>query len=275
MGCYNCNNSNNGLTNCSCSDNCPTKSSDITTYDGTMLNINVPAGSSLNEVLALLEAYTLSSLNSGLTYTVASPNAIGLSAGQYTFTQVYEAVNTTITSMKTDVTALQTTVNTARVMLAESAPLAFSAISHILGSSGLINGELQKPTEVYDDDSAYDAATGIYTVPETGRYDVSFYVRLSKNSGDGWFNAPTAVTVANEHTVITAGIHNATSSTDLVASSSTPVVRVESAHMSGSINGVNLTQGNQLKLYVTLLSQFNYVAVAGDVVKLSIRKSIR
>ena len=275
MACNNCNNSNNGLTSCSCSDNCPTKTSDITSFDGNMLNINVPSGSDLNDVLALLEAYTLSSLNSGLTYTVSSPNAIGLAAGQYTFTQVYTAVNSTITSMSTNITALQNTVNTSRGMLAESAPLAFSAISYVLGSSGLVNGELQKPTEVYDDDSSYDAATGIYTVPETGRYDVSFYVRLSKNSGDGWYNAPTAVTAANEHTVITAGIHNATSSTDLVASSSTPVIRMLSAHMSGSINGVNLTQGNQLKLYITLLSQFNYVAVAGDVVRLSIRKSIR
>ena len=275
MACNNCNNSNNGLTSCSCSDNCPTKTSDITSFDGNMLNINVPSGSDLNDVLALLEAYTLSSLNSGLTYTVSSPNAIGLAAGQYTFTQVYTAVNSTITSMSTNITALQNTVDTSRGMLAESAPLAFVKAAYTLGSTSLINGGLQKPTEVYDDDSAYDASTGIYTVPETGRYDISFYVRLSKNLSNGWW--PNTASPYNPDQIpnLTAGIHNATTSKDLVSNSCSPVVRMDSAHMAGSATGVTLTQGNELKLYALILGDFDYAPVAGDVIRLSIRKSIR
>lgn len=52
MSCNNCN------SNCSCSDNCPNKTSDITLFDGTFNSIEVPCDASLNDVLALLEEYT-------------------------------------------------------------------------------------------------------------------------------------------------------------------------------------------------------------------------
>jgi len=53
MSCTNC-----GSNNCSCSDNCPNKTSDITVFDGQLNVLEVPCGASLNDILAILTALT-------------------------------------------------------------------------------------------------------------------------------------------------------------------------------------------------------------------------
>lgn len=92
MSCTNCGNLG---SNCSCSDNCPTKTSDITTFDGGFNIIEVPCGASLNDVLALLESYTTNMVNEldGMTSVViGAENCIGLEAGTYSIQQVIDAI---------------------------------------------------------------------------------------------------------------------------------------------------------------------------------------
>ena len=97
MSCTNC-----GSKSCSCSDNCPNKTSDITVFDGQLNVLEVPCGASLNDILALLEAYTTNMVNelSGMTSVViTAPNPIGLAAGTYSIQQVIDAILTTITNL--------------------------------------------------------------------------------------------------------------------------------------------------------------------------------
>lgn len=94
---------NNSLTKCSCQDNCPDVTSELT-FDGVLNNINVPPGSSLNDVLALLEAYVNNTVNNlNLTFVVPASNCIGLTAGTYGYNQVLTAILSTICTLNTAV----------------------------------------------------------------------------------------------------------------------------------------------------------------------------
>lgn len=99
MSCTNC-----GSKSCSCSDNCPNKTSDITVFDGQLNVLEVPCGASLNDILALLEAYTtnmVNELDSMISVVITTPNPIGLAAGTYSIQQVINAILTTLTTLTT------------------------------------------------------------------------------------------------------------------------------------------------------------------------------
>jgi hypothetical protein len=104
MSCTNC-----GSKSCSCSDNCPNKTSDITVFDGQLNVLEVPCGASLNDILTLLEAYTTNMVNelgAMTSVVITTPNPIGLAAGTYSIQQVMNAVLTTLTTVKSDITTL-------------------------------------------------------------------------------------------------------------------------------------------------------------------------
>ena len=99
MSCTNC-----GSKSCSCSDNCPNKTSDITVFDGQLNVLEVPCGASLNDILALLEAYTtnmVNELDSMISVVITEPNPIGLAAGTYSIQQVINAILATLTTLTT------------------------------------------------------------------------------------------------------------------------------------------------------------------------------
>ena len=91
-----CNSCGNLGSNCSCSDNCPTRTSDITTFDCNNFNvIEVPCDASLCDVLGLLESYTTNMVNELSTMTsvvIGAENCIGLAAGTYSIQQVIDAI---------------------------------------------------------------------------------------------------------------------------------------------------------------------------------------
>lgn len=93
MSCTTCNNSN-----CSCSDNCPNKVSDITVFDCNTFNVlEVPCDASLCDVLGLLEQYTTNMVNELDTMTnvvISGDNCIGLEPGTYGIQQVIDAILT-------------------------------------------------------------------------------------------------------------------------------------------------------------------------------------
>jgi hypothetical protein len=94
MSCSNCNKSN-----CSCSDNCPTLTSDITTFDGVFNMIEVPCGASLNDVLALLEEFSINITSSVTTFSFLEGNCLGLPEGNYTLQQVLDELIDRICNM--------------------------------------------------------------------------------------------------------------------------------------------------------------------------------
>jgi hypothetical protein len=93
MSCSSCGSVN---SNCTCSDNCPNKVSDITVFDCNLNVIEVPCEASLCDVLGLLEAYTTNMVNelSDMTSVVIGPiNCIGLESGTYGIQQVIDAID--------------------------------------------------------------------------------------------------------------------------------------------------------------------------------------
>lgn len=80
---------------CGCNgNNCPHKTSEVTLFDGNFNNIPVPDGSSLNDVLLLLEQYFTNLVNGVETsFTLAADSAcLGLSAGTYSLQQILDVV---------------------------------------------------------------------------------------------------------------------------------------------------------------------------------------
>lgn len=91
MSCTSCNKSN-----CSCSDNCPNKVSDITVFDCNTFNVlEVPCDATLCDVLGLLEQYTtnmVTELDTMTSVVISGGNCIGLEAGTYGIQQVIDAI---------------------------------------------------------------------------------------------------------------------------------------------------------------------------------------
>jgi len=98
MSCTSCGSTN---SNCSCSDNCPNKTSDITVFDGILNTLEVPCGASLNDILALLEAYTTNMVNEldGMISVTVAVNPYGLAPGVYSIQQVVNAITTYLNSI--------------------------------------------------------------------------------------------------------------------------------------------------------------------------------
>jgi hypothetical protein len=99
MSCTSC----GSKSNCSCSDNCPNKTSDITVFDGILNTLEVPCGASLNDILALLEAYTTNMVNElgNMTSIVVAENPYGLTPGAYSIQQFYNAITTYLSTLTT------------------------------------------------------------------------------------------------------------------------------------------------------------------------------
>lgn len=106
MACSSCN-SGNTLSSCGCVDNCPTKTSEFT-FDGVFSSIPVPAGSTLNEVLLLMETFTMNSIGDlNINYELTDANCLGLVAGTYSYQQIIEAVIVYMCGLGVDVVNLQ------------------------------------------------------------------------------------------------------------------------------------------------------------------------
>lgn len=132
-----------GTSNCDCA----YKTSDISLWDGVFTNITVPAGASLNDVLALLENYiTTSASCSDVNYTLnAYSTCLGLAAGTYSFQQMITAIVNRICANASSIADLQAEVNnfnanvtTSDVTLSDiTFPSCFTAYSSITTSSQL------------------------------------------------------------------------------------------------------------------------------------------
>lgn len=105
MSCSSC--GNNSLTSCTCTDNCPNQTSELT-FDGVLNNIPVPDGSNLNDVLALLEGYIITTISElDLSYEVLPGNCLGLTPGIFGYDQMFDALTAALCALNIDVNALE------------------------------------------------------------------------------------------------------------------------------------------------------------------------
>jgi hypothetical protein len=145
-------------------------------------------------------------------------------------------------------------------MLAESTPLSVPLVVPSSSVDLINDGVIQLLTEIYDEDSAYDPITGIWSCPATGRYNLNFCVHLSKPA------------VGFTSGMVIAGIVSSTSVNYYVVSSATFNQVTQFADITGTALGLNLTVGAQLQLNILNLSDVAYTSTVGDFAKFSIQK---
>lgn len=249
-----CGNSNS-LTSCTCSDNCPNKTSDITLFDGNLSSIVVPEGAGLNEVLELLETYVMDSISDlNLTFSLGS-NCFGLTPGVYGYSQILQAIITYVCGLEIP--------DSFGGFYAKSVVPSFSKLTHSLANSDLLVGSAFKPTSIYDVYSAYNVSTGVWTCPSTGYYDMSFAVRLASANGTlGW---------ADVRGVFVAGL--VLNNTEVLASNRfSTETACKFVDLNGAMTGVYLTVGNTVKLMNVNTIQ-NYTSTSGDYSAFSIKRT--
>lgn len=151
-------------------------------------------------------------------------------------------------------------------MRAQGTPIAITKVAQGYTTSNIFtNSTKMIMAEIYDEDSAYDPTTSIWTCPEDGIYNLDFFVHLTKEGGSGWWDGTGPA-------FLTAGIM--TSNSNNLYASNTFTCTGTQKHMSvnGTALGMNINAGTQLILKVILCTPYNYTPVIGDVARMVIQK---
>jgi hypothetical protein len=189
------------------------------------------------------------------TYTINGKEAIVAAGTGITVTPVTVGNDTTYTVAATPFGGL----------LVSSTPPGITKVVPGLNTSRLSDAPIFIPAVVYDDDSAYNVATGVWTCPATGRYNVSFRIHLTQPAGDGWYDSTTPG-------IIVAGLMGATSPEYYVINSYTPAVIQKHADISGALIGYTFTAGDTLCLKIMNTSNYDYLSTVGDVIEYSVQR---
>lgn len=119
----------------------------------------------------------------------------------------------------------------------------------------------------------YNTTTGIWTCPQTGKYDINYNVYLTcpDQTGFGWGNTPTTTGGAYSIAVTNPGALGGTvycADTFFVIKG----VYCSRIYLTGGIQGVSLTAGTQIVLRHQNMTGISYVAEAGDNIDWAIRR---
>ena len=130
MACSSCSNGNS-LSSCGCVDNCPTKTSEFT-FDGVFSSIPVPPGSTLNEVLLLMETFVMNSIGDlDFQFELAIGNCLGLPAGTYSYQQIISTIVLSFCELESSLVTIENDITN----LEENNILEWNGISLINGWS--------------------------------------------------------------------------------------------------------------------------------------------
>ena len=116
----------------------------------------------------------------------------------------------------------------------------------------------------------YNPATGIWTCPQTGKYDINYNVYLTAPSqaGFGWGDAVTPGTYTIGVTIPGAGTSVYCADTFTI----TPGVFYSRLYLTGGIQGKLLTAGTQLVLRHQNMTGINYTGILGDNIDWAVRR---
>jgi hypothetical protein len=139
-----------------------------------------------------------------------------------------------------------------------------------LNATKLENGSQQILTNViYDDLSAYNSSTGVWTCPLTGRYNLSFFIHLS-DPLQGWLTSVSpAPTVGG---ALVAGLVNFITGEIYASNSFLASVPQLYADINGASWGIELTTGDQICLKIMNTTGISYTPQVGDYLRFSLQK---
>jgi len=212
-------------------------------------------------------------------------------------TNVADAINDIVDYFCTDITAIRAdiaTINTAITNLQNAQGLfdtAFRAalnptvnintVTASLANSNIANGvTIIMPVgnieyQVVDNVTTpqYNVTTGIWTCPQTGKYDINYNVYLTcpDQTGFGWGNTPTTTGAAYTIGVTNPGVTGGTvycADTFIV----TKGVYYTRIYLTGGIQGKTITAGTQLVLRHQNMTGINYTGISGDNIDWAIRR---
>ena len=116
----------------------------------------------------------------------------------------------------------------------------------------------------------YNPATGIWTCPQTGKYDINYNVYLTcpTQAGFGWGNG---ADIGGTYTI---GVTNVSGTTIYCADTFTVVKGVfyTRIYLTGGIQGKILTAGEQIVLRHQNITGTNYTSTSGDNIDWAIRR---
>lgn len=152
-------------------------------------------------------------------------------------------------------------------------------------SGRLCDGQIQLMPVIgsYNDfGTAYDPTTGIWTCPETGVYNLGFFVSYMKQTGDGWYDDTSAtinvpdplsgsITETFSYGKFIAGITSPLGCDYYCVNNNSSTVTEKHVSINGSIVRP-ITLNTQLCLKVINLTNFDYTSTSGDIVTLSIQR---
>ena len=162
---------------------------------------------------------------------------------------------------------------------AASAPLSMSFVTPSLANSEITNGVTIKPTSIYQIvngatvTTMYDVATGIWTCPQTGKYDINYNVYLTTPSTAAFGWGDTTYTPTSGVGQFFIGVTN-NSTTTYCADSAIVMNRQYLFHLylTGGMQGVDITAGTTLVLKIQNMTGISYVRNIGDNIDWAIRR---
>jgi len=223
-----------------------------TAYFGTWVNSPVTIADAVTNLwVSVCDIYNAFSSLATPTSSVTAGNSI--------------AVTTTTVGLNTNYQVAYVEKPVFSVLLAPPANLNRTAPG--LNTGRLCDGSIQIMTSIQQNGFSptdYDSTTGIFTIPTTGIYTLSFWVHYSRETGTGWYDSGVPG-------MFTAGIMSPTGCNFYCVNNATPVVTMKHLDITGALT-TKLSAGQQLCLKVINLSNYNYSTVTGDIVQMSIQR---
>jgi hypothetical protein len=233
--------------------------SDIDCGQDTVVAMNTSLADALNDVIAYFCAKVLA-INSSLTninnsISTINTNISNLQAAQGLFDTAFRAaLDPTIT------------INTVTASLGNS-NIASGVI--IIMPAGDIEYQIVDGVTT----SQYNTTTGIWTCPQTGKYDINYNVYLTcpDQTGFGWGNTPTTTGGVYSIAVTNPGV----SGTSVYCASTFNVIKgiyTSRIYLTGGTQGKMMTAGEQIVLRHQNMTGINYTGTSGDNIDWAIRR---
>ncbi len=232
---------------------------DIDCGQDTVVAMNTSLADALNDVIAYFCAQVLA-INSSLTninssISTINTNISNLQAAQGLFDTAFRAaLDPTIT------------INTVTASLGNSNIA--SGVTIIMPA-----GDIEYQIVDGVTTSQYNTTTGIWTCPQTGKYDINYNVYLTcpDQTGFGWGNTPTTTGGVYSIAVTNPGV----SGTSVYCASTFNVIKgiyTSRIYLTGGTQGKMMTAGEQIVLRHQNMTGINYTGTSGDNIDWSIRR---